>query len=58
MAAMHARMISTAESLDPDQAAVVVGFLQRMTAAIEIDDHHVDDADRPAAVAEAGDATS
>jgi len=44
MAAMHARMIATAESLDPDQAAVVVGFLQTMTAAIEIDDHLVEGA--------------
>lgn len=56
MAAMHARMISTAESLDADEAAAVVGFLQRMTAAIEIDDHHVDGdpTDAPDAAGTAG----
>lgn len=45
MSQMHARMISTAESLAPDQAAVVVDFLRRMTDAIAIDDHGVDDHD-------------
>lgn len=35
---MHARMITIAESLDPDSGAVITAFLERMTTALDLVD--------------------
>lgn len=35
LGAMHRRMLTVAESLTPDEARVVIAFLQRMTQALE-----------------------
>jgi DNA-binding MarR family transcriptional regulator len=44
LGAMHTRMHDVADSLNPAEAAAVVGFLRRLADAVGVEDHHSESA--------------